>query len=125
MCSAVNYFLEIKCFHCICSARAVRIFLRGGRRAVGSPDRPIQAERAVIRLEPRPGDANGLAVRLLFESPLVVVTGIRSRWEDMTELAELAEGDWLKVGTQARLPKLASMLRLGASCRRTAWRKRM
>lgn len=60
----------------------------------------------VIGPEPRAGDQNGLAVQFLFESPLAVVTGIGSRWAGTTELADLVEGDWLMIGTQARLPNL-------------------
>ncbi|WP_126979168.1 LysR substrate-binding domain-containing protein [Frigidibacter oleivorans] len=58
----------------------------------------------VIGPEPQGKDVAGLSVAFLLETPVSVITGENSRWRNCTDLAQLVEGDWLMIGTRARLP---------------------
>ena len=60
----------------------------------------------VIGPEPRASDTAGLSVQFLVETDITVITGQNSRWKDATTLEELAQGEWLMIGTRARLPIL-------------------
>lgn len=60
----------------------------------------------VIGPEPQGKDAAGLSVQFLVETPIVVISGLGSRWSSATDLGDLAGGDWLMIGTRARLPFL-------------------
>ncbi|MGR3584222.1 MAG: LysR family transcriptional regulator [Pseudooceanicola nanhaiensis] len=60
----------------------------------------------VIGPKPQGKDVAGLSVAFLVETPVSVITGESSRWRSCTDLAQLVEGDWLMIGTQARLPYL-------------------
>lgn len=60
----------------------------------------------VIGPEPQDKEAAGLSVELIVETHIAVITGRGSRWIGTTELEELAKGDWLMIGTRARLPYL-------------------
>ena len=60
----------------------------------------------VIGPEPQPSEAAGLSVQPLVETPVAVITGATSRWRGVRELAELVEGDWVLIGSLARVPYL-------------------
>ncbi|WP_172328410.1 LysR family transcriptional regulator [Mangrovicoccus sp. HB161399] len=60
----------------------------------------------VVGPEPQGKDAAGLSLQFLVETPIVVITGAGSRWSGATQMADLAAGDWIMIGTRARLPYL-------------------
>ncbi|WP_238323453.1 LysR family transcriptional regulator [Actibacterium atlanticum] len=60
----------------------------------------------VIGPEPHESDSAGLSVHFLVETSIVVITGSTSKWKNATSLADVLEGDWLMIGTRARLPFL-------------------
>lgn len=60
----------------------------------------------VIGPEPRASDTAGLSVAHLVDTPVAIIAGETSRWVNETRLADLAEADWLMIGTRARLPYL-------------------
>ncbi|WP_323771617.1 LysR substrate-binding domain-containing protein [Antarctobacter sp.] len=58
----------------------------------------------VIGPEPQSGEAAGLSVQFLVETPIKVITGLGSRWSGARSLADLVDGDWLMIGSRERLP---------------------
>ncbi len=60
----------------------------------------------VIGPSPNLSETFGLDVRHLFEAPITVITGGHSKWKGVGDLEELAKGDWVMIGTRARLPFL-------------------
>lgn len=60
----------------------------------------------VIGPQPNKAEAVGLNVKFLVETPITVISGVGSKWAKSQDLAELAAGDWIMIGTRARLPFL-------------------
>lgn len=60
----------------------------------------------VIGPEPRESDRAGLSVRFLVETDIAIITGKNSKWRTATSLEDLSGGEWLMIGTRARLPIL-------------------
>jgi LysR family transcriptional regulator of abg operon len=60
----------------------------------------------VIGPEPQGNEAVGLSMQFLVETPIKVITGRGSRWRNATSLSDLVDGDWMMIGTRARLPYL-------------------
>lgn len=60
----------------------------------------------VIGPEPQGNEAAGLSIQFLVETPIKVITGRGSRWRDAKSLSDLVNGDWMMIGTRARLPYL-------------------
>lgn len=60
----------------------------------------------VIGPEPQSSETAGLSVHPLVETPVVVITGETSKWRGATRLGELVEGEWLLIGSLARVPYL-------------------
>lgn len=65
----------------------------------------------VLGPEPQASDTAGLSVQFLVETQIVVITGRNSRWKNATALEDLLDGDWLMIGTRARLPFLQKHFR--------------
>lgn len=65
----------------------------------------------VIGPEPQEKASAGLSVQFLVETPIKVITGRGSLWRDASSLADLVDGDWMMIGTRARLPYLQRRFR--------------
>lgn len=84
----------------------VHVQISGGHEPIAfGPVRDGQVD-LVIGPQPQAGDAAGLNRLFLVETPITVITGQNSRWRGETRLDALAAGDWLMIGTRARLPYL-------------------
>lgn len=66
---------------------------------------PLKDGKADIVIGPVPiGQlAFGLTVEPLTETPVVIITGKGSRWENARSLRELTGGDWIMIGTRERI----------------------
>lgn len=84
----------------------VHVQISGGHEPLAfGPVRDGQVD-LVIGPEPQGADSAGLTTTFLIATPIVVITGHRSRWRGETRLEALVEGDWTMIGTRARLPYL-------------------
>jgi len=84
----------------------VHVQISGGHEPIAfGPVRDGEVD-LVIGPEPQAADVAGLSTTFLVETPIAVITGHNSRWLGETRLSELAKGDWLMIGTRARLPFL-------------------
>jgi LysR family transcriptional regulator of abg operon len=48
----------------------------------------------------------GLNVRFLVETPIIIISGRQSKWRCTNSVEDLANGDWVLIGTRSRIPFL-------------------
>ncbi|MCB1382663.1 MAG: LysR family transcriptional regulator [Notoacmeibacter sp.] len=84
----------------------VQVQISGGHEPMAFAPVRDGAVDIVIGPEPKPADAIGLAVERLIETPVVIITGLGSRWTGAKTLGDLAAGDWLLIGTPSRVASL-------------------